>query len=106
MSYINEKISKDIKYIGKDFPTLRKNLVDFAKTYYPTTFNDFNEASPGMMFLETTAYVGDVLSFYLDKQFKESLLPYASERKNVTLLAQSLGYKPKQSVAAVVDVDI
>ena len=106
MSYINEKISKDIKYIGKDFPTLRKNLVDFAKTYYPTTFNDFNEASPGMMFLETTAYVGDVLSFYLDKQFKESLLPYASERKNVTLLAQALGYKPKQSVAAVVDVDI
>ncbi len=106
MSYINEKISKDIKYIGKDFPTLRKNLIDFAKTYYPTTFNDFNEASPGMMFLETTAYVGDVLSFYLDKQFKESLLPYASEKKNVTLLAQALGYKPKQSVAAVVDVDI
>ena len=106
MSYVNEKISKDIKYIGKDFPTLRKNLINFAKTYYPTTFNDFNESSPGMMFLETTAYVGDVLSFYLDKQFKESLLPYASERKNITLLAQALGYKPKQAVASLVDVDI
>ena len=106
MSYVNEKISKDVKYIGKDFPTLRKNLINFAKTYYPTTFNDFNESSPGMMFLETTAYVGDVLSFYLDKQFKESLLPYATERKNITLLAQSLGYKPKQAVAALVDVDI
>ena len=106
MSYVNEKISKDIKYIGKDFPTLRKNLINFAKTYYPTTFNDFNESSPGMMFLETTAYVGDVLSFYLDKQFKESLLPYASERKNITLLAQSLGYKPKQAVSSLVDVDV
>jgi len=106
MSNVNEKISKDIKYIGKDFPSLRKNLVDFARTYYPTTFNDFNESSPGMMFLETTAYVGDVLSFYLDKQFKESLLPYASEKKNIILLAQALGYKPKQSVAAIVDVDI
>ena len=106
MSYVNEKISKDIKYTGKDFPTLRKNLINFAKTYYPTTFNDFNESSPGMMFLETTAYVGDVLSFYLDKQFKESLLPYATERKNITLLAQALGYKPKQAVASLVDVDI
>tara|TARA_R110002153_G_scaffold39093_1_gene112790 strand:+ start:478 stop:2364 length:1887 start_codon:yes stop_codon:yes gene_type:complete len=106
MSYVNEKISKDIKYIGKDFPTLRKNLINFAKTYYPSTFNDFNESSPGMMFLETTAYVGDVLSFYLDKQFKESLLPYATERKNINLLSQALGYKPKQAVASLVDVDI
>ena len=73
MASINKKISKDIKYTGKDFPTIRKNLLNFAKTYYPTTFNDFNEASPGMMFLETTAYVGDVLSFYLDKQFKDIL---------------------------------
>ena len=106
MATINEKISKDIKYIGKDFPTIRKNLVEFAKTYYPTTFNDFNEASPGMMFLETTAYVGDLLSFYLDKQFKEALLPYATERKNINALAQSLGYNPKQAIAAQVEVDI
>ena len=106
MASINKKISKDIKYTGKDFPTIRKNLLNFAKTYYPTTFNDFNEASPGMMFLETTAYVGDVLSFYLDKQFKETLLPYSTERKNVISLAQALGYKPKQAIAANVDVDI
>ena len=106
MATLNEKISKDIRYIGKDFPTIRKNLVDFAKTYYPTTFNDFNEASPGMMFLETTAYVGDLLSFYLDKQFKEALLPYATERKNIISLAQSLGYTPKQAIASQVEVDL
>ena len=51
MASVNKKISKDIKYTGKDFPTIRKNLIDFARTYYPTTFNDFNEASPGMMFM-------------------------------------------------------
>lgn len=106
MASIDKKISKDIKYTGKDFPTIRKNLLNFAKTYYPTTFNDFNEASPGMMFLETSAYVGDVLSFYLDKQFKETLLPYASEKKNVVSLAQALGYRPKQAIAANVDVDV
>tara|TARA_R110000744_G_scaffold73536_2_gene147195 strand:+ start:6961 stop:8847 length:1887 start_codon:yes stop_codon:yes gene_type:complete len=106
MASINEKISKDIKYTGKDFPTIRKNLIDFAKTYYPTTFNDFNEASPGMMFIEATSYVGDLLSFYLDKQFKETLLPYATERKNIISLAQTLGYKPRQAIAAQVDIDI
>jgi len=106
MAGLSEKISKDIKYTGKDFPSIRQNLIEFAKTYYPTTFNDFNEASPGMMFLETTAYVGDLLSYYLDKQFKETLLPYSTERKNVVALAQTLGYKPKQSSAAQVDVDV
>ena len=105
MASINKKISKDIKYTDRDFPTIRKNLINFAKTYYPTTFNDFNEASPAMMFLETTAYVGDVLSFYLDRQFKETLMPYASERKNVISLAQALGYRPRQAVAANVDVE-
>jgi len=106
MATLNEKISKNIKYTGKDFPSIRRNLLDFAKTYYPTTFNDFNEASPGMMFMETTAYVGDLLSFYLDKQFKESLLPYAREEKNVNVLAQTMGYFPKQAVAAQVDLEI
>ena len=101
-----EEIAKDIKYTGKDFATIRKNLIDFSKTYYPTTFNDFNEASPGMMFLETTAYVGDLLSFYLDKQFKETMLPYATERKNIVALSQALGYRPKQAIAAQVDMDI
>jgi len=106
MASVNEKISKDIKYTGKDFPTIRKNLIDFAKTYYPTTFNDFNEASPGMMFIEATSYVGDLMSFYLDKQFKETLLPYATERKNIISLSQTLGYKPRQAIAAAVNIDI
>ena len=103
---MSDLVKKDVKYLNKDFAQFRQNLINFAKNYFPDTYQDFNESSPGMMFLETTAYVGDVLSFYLDKQFKESLLPYASEKKNIILLAQSLGYKPKQSVAAVVDVDI
>ena len=106
MATLNEKISKNINYTGKDFPSIRRNLLDFAKTYYPTTFNDFNEASPGMMFMETTAYVGDLLSFYLDKQFKESLLPYAREEKNVNTLAQTMGYFPKQAVASQVELEI
>jgi|TARA_B110000259_G_scaffold184696_1_gene232272 hypothetical protein len=106
MPDINNKIVKDINYLGKDFNSLRENLIEFAKTYYPNTVNDFNESSPGMMFLETSAYVGDLLSYYIDNQFKESMLPYATEKRNVTAMAQALGYIPRQTTAAAVNVDI
>ena len=58
-------IKKDVKLIGREFGSIRQNLVDFTKTYFPQTFNDFNESSPGMM-MELSSYVGDVLSYYTD----------------------------------------
>ena len=64
--------NKDIKYLNRDFSQLKQSLMDFAKTYYPNTYKDFSEASTGMMFMEMAAYVGDVLSYYIDYQFKES----------------------------------
>ena len=86
---------RDIKYLNKDFVDFRKNLIEFAKTYFPTTYNDFNESSPGMMFIEMAAYVGDVLSYYVDNQYRETLLHSAEEKKNIFKIAQSFGYKPK-----------
>lgn len=98
--------SKNIPYLGRDFDSLKAGLIEFAKTYYPNTYNDFNEASPGMMFVEMAAYVGDVLNYYVDAQLKESLLLHASERRSVLSIANALGYKPKLSTAAEVEVDI
>jgi hypothetical protein len=85
---------KDIKYINKDFTELRASLIDYAKTYFPTTYNDFTPTSPGMMFMEMAAYVGDVLSFYLDNQFQENFLQYARQTNNLFELAYMFGYKP------------
>ncbi len=98
--------SKDIKYLGRDFDSFKKGLVEFTKTYYPNTYNDFNEASPGMMFLEMAAYVGDVLNYYVDSQFKESLLLQATEKRSVMNIAATLGYKPRLSVPSTVDLDV
>jgi hypothetical protein len=91
------KNKKDIKYLNRDFSSLRQALIEFTRTYYSDTFNDFNEASPGMMFLEQAAYVGDVLSYYTDAQLKESFINLAGNYKNVIIQAQNLGYKPKLS---------
>jgi len=98
--------AKNINYVGKDFDTLRQNLIEYSKTYFPNTYADFNESSPGMVFIEMASYIGDVLSFYQDSQLKESLLAYASERKNVVALAQAMGYKPKVTTPAVTTLTV
>ena len=97
-------ISKEVSYLGRDFSDIRANLIEFAKTYFPNQYNDFNEASPGMMFVEMAAYVGDVLNFYVDNQFRETLLQFAEERKNVLSIAQSYGYKPRLATPALVEL--
>jgi hypothetical protein len=98
--------SKDIRYLNRDFAQLRESLINFAKTYYPTTYKDFTPAAPGMMFMEQAAYVGDVLSYYTDYAFKEGQMLSATERKNLITLAAQLGYKPKPSRAATGTVDL
>jgi hypothetical protein len=98
--------NRNINYVGKDFATLKQNLIDYTKTYFPNTYSDFNEASPGMVFIEQAAAIGDVLSFYQDTQLKESMLVHASERKNVVALAQAMGYKPKISTPAVTTLTV
>ena len=97
---------KSVNYLNKDFNDFKVNLVEFAKQYFPNTYNDFNEASPGMMFIEMAAYVGDVLSYYIDSQFRESMLAYAEEKRNVYNIAQSFGYKPKTTSAATAVLDV
>ncbi len=82
--------NRDINYVGKDFASFRQNLVEYSKTYFPNTFSDFSEASPGGVFLDMAAFVGDVLSFYQDVQLKESLLNHATERKNLLSIRSCL----------------
>jgi hypothetical protein len=98
--------TKNVSYLGKDFDALKQNLIDFTKTYFPNQYSDFNDASPGMVFIEQAAAIGDLLSFYQDTQLKESMLANATERKNIIALAQSVGYRPKVSTPAVTNLTI
>jgi phage-related baseplate assembly protein len=100
------KEKKEVSYLNKDFSEFRTNLVEFAKTYFPNTYTDFNEASPGTMIIEMAAYVGDVLSYYMDDQLKETMLAYATDRTNLLALASNIGYRPKNKVAATVKLDV
>jgi hypothetical protein len=98
--------TKDIKYINKTFSDFKSSLSEFAKTYFPDTYNDFSEASPGNMFIEMASYIGDVSSFYIDAQIQENFLNLAKERESLYNLAYSFGYRPKLSYAATTKLDI
>ncbi len=102
----NKSQDKDVKYLSKDYNSFKNQLINFTRTYFPDNFNDFSEGNPGMMFLEMAAYVGDVLSFYTDTQLRESFLSLAKDKTNVYNLAYSVGYKPKITSAASVNLEI
>jgi hypothetical protein len=97
---------KNISYLNKDFGAFKTTLQQYAKTYFPTTYNDFSEATPGNMFIEMASYVGDVMSFYLDTQVQENFLLYAKEKENLYAQAYVMGYRPKASYASNTTVDV
>lgn len=97
---------RDIKYINREFGDFRSQLQEFAKSYFPDAYNDFNETAPGMMFIEMASYVGDVLSFYQDTQLQETFLQHAQNPSNLYSLAYMMGYTPRVTTAASTDLTV
>lgn len=98
--------TRNIKYINREFDDFRDQLVEFSKSYFPDTYNDFSPTSPGMMFMEMAAYVGDVLAFYQDTQLQETFLTHAKDPKNLFNLAYMMGYKPRVTGIAETEITI
>jgi hypothetical protein len=99
------ELKRDIRYIDRNFNDFRNALINYSQTYFPDTYNDFTPDSTGMLFIEMASYVGDVLSFYLDNQVQETFIQYARETENLFNMAYMLGYEPKVTTAASVDID-
>ena len=97
---------RDIKYVNREFGDFKEQLTEFAKSYFPDSYNDFNETAPGMMFIEMASYVGDVLSFYQDTQLQETFLQHAQNPSNLYSLAYMMGYRPRASSAATAELTI
>jgi len=97
---------KNISYLNKSFTDFKAALQQYAKTYFPTTYNDFSESTPGNLFIEMSSYVGDVMSFYLDTQVQENFLLYAKEKENLYAMSYAMGYRPKASYASTTMVDV
>ncbi len=90
---MSKKRAVSIKYTSREFDTIKADLVEYVKRYYPTTYRDFNEASFGSLVIDTVAYVGDILSFYIDYQANETFVETATEYENILKLGRQFGYK-------------
>lgn len=99
--YSELKAQRDINYISRNFDNLKDSLVSYLQQQFPDTWQDFTDVSSGMAVLEAVCYAGDILNFYIDKQFNELFLTTAFEEKNVLALAKNLGYRPRGKSAAV-----
>jgi len=99
-------LQRNITYTNRDFNTFRDSLINYSQTYFPNTYNDFSNDSTGMLFIEMAAYVGDVLSFYLDNQIQETFIQYARQESNLFDLAYMLGSRPKVTTVATTDISI
>jgi len=108
MAYTEKQklIPTNVNYTSKDFSTIKSDLIEYTKSYFPDTYKDFNETSPGMMLIELSSYVGDVLSYYIDYNYKENLLSTATEKRNVRRLAEFLGYKTPNKTPSVVRLKV
>jgi len=82
-----------IKYTSRDFNSIRSDLIDYAKRYYPNTFQDFSESGFGALMVDSVSYIGDILSFYLDYSVNESFLDSAIEYENVIKIGRQMGYR-------------
>ena len=98
--------NRDINYLSKDFDSIKADLIDYVKRHFPSDWRDFNDASGGMALLELIAYVGDILSFNIERQVNEAYINRAVEIKNIVSLAQNFGYKPKNQTPAVVNLAV
>ena len=98
--------NRDINYLSKDFDSIKADLIDYVKRHFPSDWRDFNDASGGMALLEMIAYVGDILTFNIDRQVNEAYINRAVEIKNIVSLAQNFGYKPKNQTPAVVNLAV
>lgn len=97
-------VTRTINYTKKDFSSFKEQLLDFAKNYFPDSYTDFTVPSPGTMFLEMAAYVGDILAFYQDVQVQETFLRYAKNPANLYAMAYMMGYRPKITTVAEVNL--
>ena len=101
----NEYGQSVTNYTSRDFTSIKQSLISHIEAYFPQSYRDFNETSPGMMLLELSAYVGDVLNYYIDDSFKELLLPLSEDRRNLINLSKLTGYKPRPIIPSFVDLE-
>ena len=87
-------------FTSYDFETLRNSMINYIKTYYPESFNDFLESSEYLALIDMIAFLGQSLAFRTDLNARENFIDTAQRRDSILKLARMLSYNPKRNSAA------
>ena len=93
-----------IDLTARDYLSIKSALTQHVQNFFPNDWQDFTESGLGTILLELVAYVGDQLSFYLDRQGNETFLPTAVQRQNVINLVTLIGFVPRSVAASIAGV--
>lgn len=102
----NELQNIKINYLAYDYDSIKNSLKNYSQTYFPNSYTDFSDSSPVGFFMSMVSYVGDLMSYYIDKRYQESIMQTATDRKSVVNLSKFLGYNHRPSAAATVDISV
>lgn len=94
-----------IAYTDRDFESLRQDLINYTREYYPELIDNFNDASVYSVFLDLNAAIGDNLHYHMDRSIQETVLQYAQQRSSVYNIARTYGLKVPGSRPSVALVD-
>ena len=92
-----------INYTSRDYYALRDELIARIQLRIP----EWTAADPadfGVALVEAFAYMGDVISYYIDRNANENFIATATQRNTILNIAQSYGYIPAGYRQAVVTV--
>jgi hypothetical protein len=95
---------KKISYTTRDFQTIRTELINFTRTYYPDLIQNFNDAGVFSVLMDLNAAVTDNLHFQIDRSIQETVLQYAQQKSSIYNIARTYGLKipgQRPSVALV-----
>lgn len=80
-------------YLNRDFDSFRSTLTQYGKVFFSDKITDFDQTGLAGMLVEMGAYIGDVMSYYIDHQFQELDIAEASEPINIERMIRNSGVK-------------
>jgi len=93
-----------IDYTSRDFAALKADLIALIKERTGTTWNPTDYSDLGNVLVETFAYMGDIMSHYLDRIANETTIDTAIQRKTLLSFAKLYDYIISGPTPATVNV--
>lgn len=95
-----------IDFSGLDYPTARRAIIEYIRTYFPDDYNDFVASNGIMMLIEILSSVVAKLSLRADILANEGTLPTATTEEAVVNHLALINQRIKRQTPAVTDIEV